>query len=448
MKKVLVLLSMIIAFTTISCDNAKTEKENSAAAVQKEYIKGATIYEVNIRQFTEEGTINAFVKHLPRLKELGVDILWLMPIQPIGELNRKGSMGSYYSVKDYFAVNPEFGTKKDFQTLVDKAHEMGFKVILDWVANHSAWDNANVKLHPEWYTADSAGNLVSPFDWTDVVDFNYDNNDMRAHMIQALKYWVNEFDIDGYRCDVAGMVPVDFWNNAVNELNKIKPVFMLAEDEGNIELLKEAFDMHYGWELHHIMNEIAKGEQSVKELKAYFAKCDTLYEDDDIKMNFITNHDENSWNGTVNERMGNAAEAFAVMAFTVPGMPLIYSGQEDGLDKRLKFFEKDIIEWEENSTTAFYKNLTKLKESNIALGTPKFGGSFEIIETQNESVFAYKRVKDDNEVVVIINLSDKEQKYSLATISGEYTIYPSNNKEQMKDAEYTLPAWKYRVLIK
>ena len=449
MKNVLVILSAIIAFVLVSCSNGKSkDKVNTATVMKKDYVKDATIYEVNIRQYTPEGTIKAFEKHLPRLKDLGVDILWIMPINPIGELNRKGDMGSYYSVKNYFEVNPEFGTKEEFRNFVTKAHNMGFKVILDWVANHSAWDNANVTLHPDWYTSDSLGNLVSPFDWSDVVDFNYDNKDMRNHMIKALKYWVKEFDIDGYRCDVAGMVPVDFWENAVHELNKIKPVFMLAEDEGNIDLLKNAFDMHYAWELYHIMNEIAKGKQTVADLKNYFDKCDTLYQADDIKMNLLTNHDENSWNGTVNERLGEASEAFAVLTFTVPGMPLIYSGQEVNNEKRLKFFDKDEIDWTENRTTAFYKNLTILKKNNKALWTPPYGGTFEILESNNENVLAYKRVKDDNEIIVILNLSDKEQTYRLNNVADEYTVYPSHNKDVVNNKEVTLPAWKYRVLIK
>jgi len=345
MKNVLVILSAIIAFVLVSCSNGKSkDKVNTATVMKKDYVKDATIYEVNIRQYTPEGTIKAFEKHLPRLKDLGVDILWIMPINPIGELNRKGDMGSYYSVKNYFEVNPEFGTKEEFRNFVTKAHNMGFKVILDWVANHSAWDNANVTLHPDWYTSDSLGNLVSPFDWSDVVDFNYDNKDMRNHMIKALKYWVKEFDIDGYRCDVAGMVPVDFWENAVHELNKIKPVFMLAEDEGNIDL--------------------------------------------------------------------------------------------------------DEIDWTENRTTAFYKNLTILKKNNKALWTPPYGGTFEILESNNENVLAYKRVKDDNEIIVILNLSDKEQTYRLNNVADEYTVYPSHNKDVVNNKEVTLPAWKYRVLIK
>lgn len=274
-------------------------------------------------------------------EDLGVDILWFMPIHPIGELNRKGSLGSYYSVRDYKAVNPEFGTMEDFKNLVNKAHELGFKVILDWVANHTSFDHQWATDHPEWYTRDEKGNIVSPFDWTDVADLKYDNNPaLWDAMIDALKFWVVEANIDGYRCDVAGMVPVAFWEKARTELDAVKPVFMLAEDEGQRDLMKKAFDANYGWEFHHIMNNIAKGEKNAADVWAYFAKEDTLFAPTSFRMMMTSNHDENSWNGTEFERMGDGAKAFAVMAYTIPGFPMMYNGQEVALNKRLLFFEK------------------------------------------------------------------------------------------------------------
>jgi glycosidase len=239
-----------------------TALENSEQGVfHPEWSKNATIYEVNVRQYTKEGTFKAFAEHLTRLRQMGVDILWFMPIHPISEKNRKGTLGSYYAVQDYKAVNPEFGTLEDFKSVVDQAHDMGFKVLIDWVANHTGWDNQWIKDHPEWYKKDSTGNMIAPFDWTDVAQLDYGNQEMREAMIDALSYWVSEADIDGYRCDVAGMVPVDFWANAREQLNEIKPVFMLAEDESEIALLEEAFNMNYGWEFHHIMNGIAKGKK-------------------------------------------------------------------------------------------------------------------------------------------------------------------------------------------
>lgn len=447
MKKVL--FWMVSAIFMLSACNPSEEKKNSEKQTESvAWYKDATIYEVNIRQYTEEGTFQAFQKHLPRLQKLGVDILWIMPIHPIGEKNRKGTMGSYYSVRDYKEVNPEFGTKADFKALVDEAHHLGMYVIIDWVANHSSWDNPMITQHPEWYTKDSVGNMVAPFDWTDVADLDYSQQGLVDYMSGALSYWVSEFDIDGYRCDVAGMVPVEFWNRAVRDMNKIKPVFMLAEDEGELPLLDSAFNMHYGWEFHHHLNAVAQGKENVEAFRTYFEKIDTLMQADDIKMNFITNHDENSWNGTVNERMGDAQKAMAVIAYTVPGMPLIYSGQEIGLDKRLEFFEKDVIAWKENPLEGFYTKLNKLKAENAALNAGEYGGAFEILTSNDtEKVFAYKRTKESNEVVVVCNLSDVENSFSVNDIQGEYKDFFSGEKVVL-DGNFKLDAWNYMVLIK
>lgn len=276
------LLSLLIL--SFSCQNKdKKNTVDTEGVTHTEWSKNAIIYEVNVRQFTPEGTFIEFEKHLPRLKEMGVDILWLMPINPIGKKNRKGSLGSYYSVKDYKAVNPEFGNMDDLKNLVKKAHDLGMYVILDWVANHTAWDNKMIVDHPEWYTKDSAGNFVSPFDWTDVVDLNYENKALRDYMTGALKFWVEEADIDGYRCDVAGMVPVEFWDRARAELDKIKTVFMLAEAE-EVKHHKNAFDMSYAWEFHHIMNEIAKGNKNANDAAEYFIKNDSVYPEDAYRM--------------------------------------------------------------------------------------------------------------------------------------------------------------------
>lgn len=212
--------------------------------ITPEWVKNAVIYEVNVRQYTPEGTFNAFTEHLPRLKTLGVDILWFMPVNPIGVKNRKGPLGSYYSVKDYTAVNPEFGTMEDFRRLVEQVHEQGMYAIIDWVPNHTAWDHRWTKEHPDWYKQDEKGEFVSPFDWTDVIQLDYDNEEMRQEMIEEMIFWIRESDIDGYRCDVAHMVPVDFWDEARKELDKVKPVFMLAESDQYF-LHKNAFDMTY-----------------------------------------------------------------------------------------------------------------------------------------------------------------------------------------------------------
>ncbi len=439
----------VIAFAGTLITEEK--KDNEPGQVKHpEWSKNLSIYEVNVRQFTKEGTFGALEAHLPRLKELGTDILWIMPINPIGELNRKGTLGSYYSVKDYMEVNPDFGTKDDFKHFVARAHELGMYVIVDWVANHSAWDNALVKEHPDWYEKDSTGKMLSPYDWTDVVEFNFSNPQMSAYMLNAMKYWVTDFDIDGYRCDVAGMVPDEFWVNTRNELDKIKPVFMLAEDESPRH--HHAFDMTYGWEFHHIMNKIYKGENTANDIEKYLKKNDSQYPADAYRMNFITNHDENSWNGTEFERLGDGVKAFYVLTVSVPGMPLIYTGQESGMNKRLAFFEKDAVEWGDYPMTGFYKTILELKKSNPALFNGLNGGSWTRINTQSdEKVFAILRQKDNNRVFTIVNLSSKPV---IAELKGDifkadYSELFSGEKASLKPGQkIDLPAWGYKVFYK
>ena len=431
----------------------QAEEEVQIGVKHPEWSKNANIYEVNIRQYTPEGTLRAFEDHLPRLREMGVDILWLMPIHPIGEKNRKGTLGSYYAVQDYKKVNPEYGSMDDFKTFVQKAHNMGFKVILDWVANHSAWDNPWIYNHPEYYATDSTGQMISPFDWTDVAKLNYDNPDMRAAMIDALKFWVEEADIDGYRCDVAAEVPTDFWDSARVQLDVVKPVFMLAEAE-KLDHHQMAFDMSYAWELHHIYNEIAKGKMNANDIDAYYQKMDTTYDTlNAYRMNFITNHDENSWNGTVTERMGKGAQVFAMLTYTLPGMPLIYSGQEVGLDKRLEFFEKDEINWNFDSPwLPFYTKMIALKHNNKVLWNGGYGAPFERIHTTaDEKVIAFKRVKGNDAIIVIANLSNEPVSFQFAQPIMETDLVNIETGEpaQLNEKEeMIMEPWGYFLLKK
>jgi len=416
--------------------------------VHPEWSKNASIYEVNIRQYSEEGTFNAFREDLPRLQAMGVDILWLMPIHPIGELNRKGTMGSYYAVQDFKAVNPEFGTEEDFQALVDEAHSLGMKVIIDWVANHSSWDNVWT-VNKDWYTLDEDGNFVPPIeDWDDVIDFNYYNQDMRAAMLDALLYWVREFNIDGYRCDVAGMVPTDFWVNAHQELDKIKDVFMLAEDE-EPELLIDAFDMNYAWEYAHIIREIASGEMTFFQLDSLFEDEAKRYPKNSYRMYFTTNHDENSWNGSDVELYGPNFENFAVLSATVAGMPLIYNGQESILDKRLEFFEKDAIDWKEYQYEDFYRMLLTLQEENQALWNGAFGGERTRIESP-EGTYAYTRKKGTNEVIVAINITEEVKQISIplwaSPTYSKFGVTDGVINEESGTYEFELPAHQWFIL--
>jgi glycosidase len=450
-KKLTVPVLILMFLAGISCSpKQRTENLTKEPVFQHaDWTKNANIYEVNIRQYTDEGTFNAFAKEIPRLKDMGVDILWIMPINPVGEKNRKGSLGSYYAVKDYQKVNPEFGTLDDFKNLVKQAHELDMKVIVDWVANHTSWDNWLIGQHADWYTHDSTGQIIpSVPDWSDVADLNYDVPALRQYMIQSMEYWIKEADIDGYRCDVAGMVPLDFWIDARKDLETIKPVFMLAEWEAPEAHL--AFDMTYGWEFHHIMNQVAQKKEPISAIDKYFAKMDTTYKMDDYRMMFTSNHDENSWNGTEYERMGDAAVNMAVLSATVPGMPLIYTGQEAKSNKRLKFFDKDTIAWGNYTMAPVYKNLLELKKDHQALWNGNYGGTMTRISTAADSVvYSFERTKNQDKVLVFLNFSGKEQTFSIndSVYFGKYiSLFAQKKCEISKDYILKLAPWGYEIL--
>lgn len=386
-----------------------------------EWAYDATIYEMNTRQLTEEGTFQAAEAVLPLLKENGIDIIWVMPCQPIGKITRKGTLGSYYSIIDYCQINPEFGTRADFEHWLAKAHEMGFKVILDWVANHTAPDSEWTK-NEGWHYRDSLGNLMVQYDWTDISKLDYHNQDMRNEMLKAMHWWMDSIGIDGFRCDVAGEVPTDFWNWAMSDLRKTHPdMFTLAEDEDKAnELTESAFDMYYGWSLHHVMNDIAQGKATVEDLWANLAKTDSTVRPEAIRMNFITNHDENSWSGTEQERMGDAVKLMTTLCYILPGMPMIYTGQLSGNHHRLEFFEKDLIDHDEEFAQAeWIKSLNMMRKHNPALFSPEKGAPLERIACDNEAIFACKRSlregKSVNEVIAVMNMSDQPQKVTLET---------------------------------
>jgi len=382
---------------------------------------------------------------------MGVGILWLMPIHPIGVEKRKGTLGSYYSVKDYTLLNPEFGTAEDFKSLVNKIHSMGMFVIIDWVAIHTAWDHKWISEHPDFYTKDSLGNIVPPVaDWSDVADLNFENKELWTEMIKALRYWVEEFDIDGYRCDVAGKIPIEFWLEARKELEKVKNVFMLAEWE--TPEMHFVFDMTYDWTAHKLMNNIYKGEKNVRDFVNHFADNKNNYPSNAFRMQFTSNHDENSWNGTEFERLGEAAETFAVLSFLVPGMPLLYSGQEAGLNKRLLFFEKDEIEWHDHPFTELYTKLITLKKNNRALFNGKKGSELlELISSDSVHTFAFTREVDEDKILAVFNLSGKKSSFSLNgnDLIGTYKNYFTGNIETFEETEnFELEPWEYRVYIK
>lgn len=452
----LILLALAGVFFAISCaepkKEAKLKRELPPSYVKHpEWSRNASIYEVNVRQFTPEGTFAAFQEHLPRLKKMGVDILWLMPVHPIGEKNRKGSLGSYYSIRDYKGINPEFGTMEDFKTLVGAAHNEGMKVILDWVASHTSWDHAWIDEHPDWYTRDSLGNIVSPFDWSDVADLDYENKAVWGGMIDAMQFWLTEADIDGFRCDVAWNVTMDFWDSARVALDAVKPVFMLAEAEGP-EYHTKAFDMTYSWEIHHLLNKIAQGKANVRALDSLLAKQDTLYPADSYRMHFTSNHDENSWQGTEFERMGEASVCMAVLTGTIPGMPLVYSGQESAFNARLRFFDKDTIDWKDYRLEPFYTGLLSLKHAYQPLWNGNWGGPLERVPTSaDSSVFAFTRIKEGDKLFVVLNLNGqvREAKFKGEDFAGSYKEWFTGEEVSFKKgAALRLKPWEYKVYVK
>ena len=417
-----------------------------------EWSKNATIYQINTRQFTDEGTFRAAEAHLPRLKELGAVILWLMPVQAIGEKNRKGTLGSPYAVKDYYSVEPDLGTLDDLKHFVRAAHEHGLYVILDWVANHTAWDCNLVTEHPEWYARDWKGDYrPTPWwDWVDIIDLDYDKPGLRQYMTEALKYWVSEVDIDGYRCDVAGFVPTDFWDTLRAELDLIKPVFMLAEWEAR-DLHAAAFDMTYAWSWNETMHRIAMGKGDLEQLRVYYAWNEKAFPADIMRMMFVSNHDKNSWEGTEFEQFGDALEAAIVLSVVGDGMPLIYSGQEAGNDKRLEFFERDPIVWREHPQGELYRKLFELKRTNTALWNAHWGAKMVAVpNTAAEGIFSFVRANEQDKVFAVFNLSpdDHTVTFQETLCHGDYVDFNGSPDIAVDGSTVLeLAPWSYRILL-
>lgn len=412
--------------------------KNATTLNQPDWSRNAVIYEVNWRQISGTGKIAQVEEQLPRLKELGVDILWMMPVHPISEANRKGGLGSYYAVKDYTDVNPELGNREEFKAFVKKAHDMGFKVIIDWVPNHSGCDNAWVSEHPDWYARNEQGEMFGPFDWTDVYKFDYSNPEMREAMRQAMLFWLNDMDIDGFRCDVAMEVPTDFWNETRPVLEAAKPgMFMLAE-ASEPDLVEHAFNMAYNWPMKDVFNRIAatagqrsyddklpKGDQAAA-IDNLLADQARKFAADSYLMNMITNHDLNSWEGTEFERLGNLTDAFAVLSYTLPGMPLIYTGQETGMNRAFEFFVKDVPPTFEprNQFFDFYRTLNQLKHSHPALAAGTKGGEMVRYATTSPDLYAFSRSVGDSRVLVIVNLGNEKANLEWVGDQPDFDLYP------------------------
>lgn len=453
--------SMVLSLA--GCGNSskkETFKEDEVVIgkrTQADWIDTAIIYEVNVRQYTNEGTFAAFSSHLERLKNMGVNTLWFMPIYPISELNKKGTLGSYYSIRDYKEVNNEFGTLDEFKELVNKAHEMGFHVILDWVANHTGWDHTWITEHSEYYAKDENGNIISPLntDWNDVAQLDYTNNDMRTAMIDAMKFWIDDIGVDGFRCDYAQGVPLDFWEQARTELDKIKPIYMVAEDGTNSDsLLNKAFDSNYNFELYDALKLASSVPNTADKLESYIKK-DLPY--GAFKMNFIDNHDKNTYDGTLADRFGEESlGALYTVVFTAEGLPLIYSGNEEDSDISLEFFEKDNIDFGDYKYEKLLTDFCTIKTENEPLYTGLAGGKVRMITNDNKSILSYERVKNGKKITVVVNLSNKEQtvkydkKISKGNIllNGDSTRIINDEKTTLNTKDLnTLKPFEYYIIL-
>ena len=461
--KSILLLSLLI----LSCQNqseiarkpqVKTIEDTPFLPINEEIISKAVLYEANIRQYSVEGSFNAFAEDLPKLKKMGVKIIWLMPINPISTKKSKGPLGSYYAVSNYTKVNPEFGTLKDFKSLVNKAHQLGMYVILDWVPGHTGWDHVWIKENSDYYLKNRKGEIIDPIDfrtgksfgWTDVADLNYKNMQMREALRKAMVYWVEETNIDGYRIDQAYAVPQEFYNKTFAILKRIKPLFLLAETDiyhpGGLALVKK-FDASYDWPGHHLSKKVAQGQKNALNYSRHIERTIKRYGPENIVVNFVSNHDENSWNGTIEESYGKAAYAFMALNYTIPGMPLVYSGQEYDLNKRLHFFEKDSFPKVPGKTMEFLQQLGALKNNHKALTSGLSGGSFKrLLNSKNDQILAFERERDGDTIVFIANLSKDYAQFTLPYEGNFKRFQDFKNKRLSSSYQYDMKPWEFWIL--
>lgn len=414
----------------------------------------AVIYEMNVRQLTEEGTFAAAMRHLQHLSEMGVDAIWLMPVYPIGKVERKGSLGSYYSISDYCDINPEFGTMTDFDAFVEEAHRLDMKVLLDWVANHTARDAKWLKEKPiSWYERDENGVAKVPWDWNDTAKLNYAEREVWQGQIDAMKFWVRRHNIDGFRCDMAMLVPTAFWQEVRKELQSVKKnIFLLAEAEGE-EFFDAAFDACYGWELHHAMVDVAQGKSRVWELRNKIYNLLNNYPQSSMHLSFTSNHDENSWSGSEHFRFGDSLEAMTALSFVLPkSLPLIYTGQEYGYDHSFAFFDKDAMPaMDKNETTELYRRLCDMKHLFTALRSADLGGSFvEIDNNAPDCLLTFVRENQQGRVVYIANLSPYKvfSDFHTGIYAGDYTDVVAGVTSHLYEHTWgDMEPWSYRLLV-
>ncbi len=445
MKRLICLLSLTAVCAASFCQSS-APKIKQVIDGHPAWIMNGNIYEVNVRQYTPQGTFNAFSKHLVRLKNMGVQTLWFMPINPISKVGRKGKLGSYYAVENYTAVNPEFGNINDFKVLVSKAHALGMKVVIDWVPNHTGADNVWLTTHPDFFVKDSTGKAAVPYNWSDVRQLDYKNVVMQDSMIAAMKFWMRTCNIDGFRCDVAWNVPGTFWKRCITELRKKKYIFMLAEGDKTY-LHPSGFDATYSWELFHAMTQVAKGKLPATALDSVEAKYGKQYPKNALEMLFTSNHDENSDNkADYGIFPGPVHAPFAVFTFTMPhNVPLIYSGQEEPILRAIRFFDKDTIVFKNFARAPFYKTLIAMRKNNIAL-SPE--ASFRKVHLgDDKAVYAFAREKAGKKVLVILNLSAAPQTITLTDgglMGNPYNVF-GHKRARLTAKPWTMEAWGYAI---
>ncbi len=445
------LLTATLAVALVAWSAEPPQTSGALTAIgTPDWSQTSVIYEINVRQYSPAGNFAGVTTDLPRLRKLGVDVLWFMPIHPIGEINRKGPLGSYYAVKDYMAVNPEFGTDADFRQLVTSAHAQGFRVIIDWVGNHTSWDNPLAKQHPDYYVHDAKGSFTPPtgFDWTDVIQLDFNNPAVLDYEYTAMAHWVKDFGVDGFRCDFATGVPTKFWNELFARLRQVRPdLFFLAESELPQHQIK-GFNASYGFEMYHTFNDVAQGHACVSHIDDTLANLRVTFPAGSVEMFFTSNHDENTWNGTEYERLGGGTAPFAVLSFVLNGIPLIYNGQESALNHRLEFFQHDPITWGNYSLTQFYHTLCDLKHTQPALRT---GAAMRRLPTtKNDAVYAVLREADGKRVVAFLNLTAKDTSTDAydPTLAGEWRdAFTGETVTLTSTPKVELKAWGYRVLV-
>jgi glycosidase len=446
--------------TTAQQPSRDVSKE--VARTSRDWVRDGVVYEIYPRAFSPQGTFNGITARLDDLKNLGVDILWLMPIHPIGQEKKKGTIGSPYAVRDYYGINPDYGTKEDFKKLIAEAHRRGMKVIIDIVANHTSWDSVMMKS-PEFYEHDAAGRITYPHDWSDVAELNYANPQLRRYMTDMLKYWIREFDLDGFRCDVAEEVPTDFWENARAELDKIKPDIVMLAEGHKAELLLKAFDFDYSWPLHTALTNVLQGRGRASDLRTVWEQEARAWPRRSLHLRFSDNHDERRAIARFGEPAALAASA---LMFTLDGVPLVYNGMEVGDTTESgapALFEKLPIFWpiaeRRPEFPRFYKQIMTLRRSSVALRR----GSLEWLRNSDEArVLTYIRRGENEEVLVAVNLSNqpfngsvelgKSGTFADATPDVDPPLPPdapaperAARKRAVTLPALTLDAWGYRI---